>query len=616
MKRMQNQAKSVSKRTWREKMTYMKKNWQLYLFFLMPGLLLTIIFKYLPMGGLLIAFEDYNVIKGVLGSPWVGLEYFRRFLSSPDFMNYLMNTLKLSIYGLQWGFPVPIILALLLNRIRKTGIKKKVQLLIYMPNFISVIVLCGMVRMLLSPVGPLNKVLGISTNWMTMPSAFRTIYIASGIWQAAGWSSIMYTAALANASKELEEAATMDGANLLQQIWYVELPAIKNIIVIQFILQAGNIMSIGFEKAYALQTDMNLPASEILSTYVYRIGLLNGDYGYSTAVGLFNSVVNVILLIFVNCVVKKLNDGEGLQKRGRRDGEKKKKKYSRTDKVILGIGFTILGLFVLSIAIPIIYVVLASFMDPTVLNNQGLSFNIKDWTLDAYRRVLENEMIWRGFLNSFLYSLAFTVISVFVTLLAAYPLSKKEFVGRKVFNIIFLITMFFGGGMIPTFILINQLHMVNTVWAILIPGAFNVWNMILARTYYQSIPTELREASAIDGANEIQHFFKIMIPVCKPIIAVLALWSFVGMWNSYFDAMIYLNDANLQPLQLVLRSILVQNTPQPGMIADIQSTAEMAKIAEQLKYATIVVSSLPLLVMYPFFQKYFDKGIMVGSVKG
>ena len=157
-----------------------------------------------------------------------------------------------------WGFPVPIILALLLNRIRKTGIKKKVQLLIYMPNFISVIVLCGMVRMLLSPVGPLNKALGISTNWMTMPSAFRTIYIASGIWQAAGWSSIMYTAALANASKELEEAAIMDGANLLQQIWYVELPAIKNIIVIQFILQAGNIMSIGFEKAYALQTDMNL----------------------------------------------------------------------------------------------------------------------------------------------------------------------------------------------------------------------------------------------------------------------------------------------------------------------------------------------------------------------
>lgn len=293
-----------------------------------------------------------------------------------------------------------------------------------------------------------------------------------------------------------------------------------------------------------------------------------------------------------------------------------KVKRSKTDRVILGISYVLLGLFVLSIVVPLVYVVLASFMDPTVLNNQGLSFDVEDWTLNAYTRVLKNGMIWRGFLNSFLYSAAFAVISVFVTILAAYPMSKKELVGRNFFNVIFLITMFFSGGLIPTFILINQLHMVKTVWAILIPGAFNVWNMILARTYYQSIPKELREASALDGANEIQHFFQIMLPVCKPIIAVLLLYQFVGMWNSYFDAMIYLNDANLQPLQLVLRSILVQNTPQPGMIADIQSTAEMAKVAEQLKYATIVVSSLPLFAMYPFFQKYFDKGVMVGSVKG
>ncbi len=312
MRVFRKKSTAVAKQTPREKLKYVKKNWQLYVFFLLPGLLLTLIFKYGPMGGILIAFEDYNVIEGVLGSPWVGLDYFRRFLSSPDFMNYLMNTLKLSVFGLLWGFPIPIILALLLNQIRRTGIRKKIQLLIYAPNFISVIVLCGMVRMFLSPVGPINSLFGIDTNWMTMPEAFRTIYIASGIWQTAGWSSIMYTAALSNASKDLEEAAIMDGANILQQIRYVQLPAIKNIIVIQFILQAGNIMSIGFEKAYALQTDMNLPASEILSTYVYRLGLLNGDYGYSTAVGLFNSVINVILLIFVNWVVKKLNDGEGL----------------------------------------------------------------------------------------------------------------------------------------------------------------------------------------------------------------------------------------------------------------------------------------------------------------
>ena len=295
---------------------------------------------------------------------------------------------------------------------------------------------------------------------------------------------------------------------------------------------------------------------------------------------------------------------------------RKRMKLGMSDRVILGVGYTLLGLFVLVIFVPLVYVVMASFMDPNVLNNQGISFRFQDWTLDAYRRVLENEMIWRGFGNSLFYSVAFALISVLVTLLAAYPMSKKEFVGRNFFNVIFIITMFFGGGLIPTFILINNLHLVNTVWAILLPGSFNVWNMILARTYYQSIPGELREASELDGASEVQHFFKIMLPVCKPIIAVLALWSFVGMWNSYFDAMIYLNDANLQPLQLVLRSILVQNTPQPGMIADLQSTAEMSKVAELLKYATIVVSSLPLLIMYPFFQKYFDSGIMAGSIKG
>jgi len=296
----------------RSKLKYIRQNWQLYLFFTLPGLLLTIIFKYIPMGGILIAFEDYNLMQGILGSDWVGLEHFRRFLSSPDFLTYLTNTLKLSVYGLLWGFPIPIILALLLNRIKNKGIQKKIQLFIYAPNFISVIVLCGMIFIFLSPVGPVNKFLGTSINFMTMPEAFRSIYIASGIWQGAGWASIMYTAALSNASPELSDAAIMDGASLLQQIWHVDLPAIKPIIVIQFILQAGNIMSLGFEKAYALQTSLNIPASEILPTYVYKLGLQMGDYSFSTAVGLFNSIINVILLIIVNAVVKRFNEGEGI----------------------------------------------------------------------------------------------------------------------------------------------------------------------------------------------------------------------------------------------------------------------------------------------------------------
>lgn len=293
-------------------LVYIRQHWQLYVIFLMPAVLLTLIFKYAPMSGILIAFQDYNPFKGVAGSEWVGLKHFTRFLKSPDFMGYLVNTLKLSVYSLLWGLPVPIILALLLNRIQSTGIKKKIQLVLYLPNFVSVIVLCGIVRIFLSVTGPVNLLLGSEINFMTMPEAFRSIYIISGIWQGAGWASIMYTASLSNASQELREAAVMDGANILQQIRTVEWPAIKDMVVIQFILQAGNIMSIGFEKAYALQTDLNLPASEIIATYVYRKGLIDGDYSFSTAVGLFNTVINVILLLVVNKIVAKMNDGQGL----------------------------------------------------------------------------------------------------------------------------------------------------------------------------------------------------------------------------------------------------------------------------------------------------------------
>ncbi|MCQ2442688.1 MAG: ABC transporter permease subunit [Oscillospiraceae bacterium] len=293
-------------------LVYMQHHWQLYALFMLPAVAITIIFRYIPMGGIAIAFTEYNPIRGIFGSEWVGFAHFQRFLSSPDFMKYLINTLKLSIFGLLWGFPAPILLAFLLNRINSAKIKQKIQLVLYMPNFISVIVLCGIVRILLSVTGPINLFLGTTINFMTMPEAFRTIFIASGIWQGAGWASIMYTAALSNASKELKEAAVLDGANIIQQIMTVEWPAIKDLVLIQFIMSVGNIMSVGFEKAYALQTDMNMATSEIISTYVYKKGLLDGDYGFSTAVGLFNTVINIILLVLMNQVVKKMNDGKGL----------------------------------------------------------------------------------------------------------------------------------------------------------------------------------------------------------------------------------------------------------------------------------------------------------------
>lgn len=298
-----------------QKINYMKSNYQLYLL-IAPAIIITLIFKYIPMYGAIIAFKDYNPVQGIIGSEWVGFKHFIDFVTSPNFAELFGNTFKLSFFGMILSFPVPIILALMLNQVRREGIKKKIQLVLYAPNFISVIVIVGMLFIFLSPTGPINSLVQLITGepimFMSSPEYFRTIYILSGIWQGAGWASIVYVAALAGVSQDLLDAATLDGANILEKIWHIDLPTIKPIMAILFILSAGGIMSIGFEKAYLMQTAMNLPTSEILPTYVYKVGLQGGDYAYSAAVGLFNTVINLVLILFVNKIVKKLNDGQGL----------------------------------------------------------------------------------------------------------------------------------------------------------------------------------------------------------------------------------------------------------------------------------------------------------------
>ncbi|HEL1708138.1 TPA: sugar ABC transporter permease [Streptococcus suis] len=291
------------------------KQQKLLLLMLLPGLILTFIFRYIPMYGVLIAFKDYNPLKGVLGSEWIGFEEFTKFLSSPNFGTLLANTLKLSVYGLLLGFLPPIILAIMLNQLLSDKAKKRIQLVLYAPNFISVVVIVGMIFLFFSVGGPVNSILGmfgIEANFLTDPDFFRPLYILSGIWQGMGWASTLYTATLVNVDPALIEAAKLDGANIFQRIWHIDLPALKPVMVIQFILAAGGIMNVGYEKAFLMQTSLNLTSSEIISTYVYKIGLVSGDYSYSTAVGLFNALINIILLIAVNKIVKRINDGQGL----------------------------------------------------------------------------------------------------------------------------------------------------------------------------------------------------------------------------------------------------------------------------------------------------------------
>lgn len=296
-------------------MERLKKDKWLYVM-MIPGLLLTLVFKYFPMYGAIIAFKNYNPMLGIMKSPWVGLEHFKEFIFSPNFSILLTNTLKISIFGLFLGFVPPILLALGLNQILNKKLRQKMQLILYAPNFISVVVIVGMLFLFLSANGPINgiveKVTGEPIMFMSNPAYFRTIYILSGIWQGMGWSSILYTATLAGVSSDLYEAANIDGANILHKIRYIDLPALKPVMVINFILSAGNIMNVGYEKAYLMQTSMNIPTSEIISTYVYKVGLQSGNYAYSAAVGLFNMVINVILLLMVNKITKRLNEGNGL----------------------------------------------------------------------------------------------------------------------------------------------------------------------------------------------------------------------------------------------------------------------------------------------------------------
>lgn len=290
----------------------MKKNWILYAMIL-PVAIYYIIFAYAPMYGIQLAFKDYQVKEGIMGSPWVGLEHFVRFFKSYNFGQLLKNTIGISVYSLLVGFPIPIIFALMLNYLRNKFLKKTVQMVSYAPYFISTVVMCGMIAIFMNPdTGILNVIRNFfgmeSVDFLAKPEWFKDIYVWTGVWQGMGWSSIIYISALSGVDYQLHEAAIMDGATKIQRMIHVDLPSIKPTIIMLLILQIGSLMNVGFEKVFLLQNTLNKSAASVISTYTYEVGLINSDYGYSTAVGLFNSLINVILIVGANQICKKLAD--------------------------------------------------------------------------------------------------------------------------------------------------------------------------------------------------------------------------------------------------------------------------------------------------------------------
>lgn len=269
----------------------------------------------------------------------------------------------------------------------------------------------------------------------------------------------------------------------------------------------------------------------------------------------------------------------------------------------------IVGIIALIFLFPLLNVLAASFSSADRVVSGDVGIFPVDFTLDGYKLIFQNERIWSGFANSLLYTFIGTVIQVSCQFLVAYPLSRKDFKGRKFLNIFLVLTMFISGGMIPTYIVITQLGLYDTIWAIILPGCISVFNIIVIRTYMEnSISHEIQEAAMVDGCGDFSIFFKIVLPLCRPVLLIMVLYAIVGYWNSYFNAMMYVSNQDLYPLQNVLNNILVSNEGGLG-VSD-------PNLAEQLKYVTIVVSSLPLLLIYPFFQKYFEKGVTLGGVKG
>lgn len=286
------------------------------------------------------------------------------------------------------------------------------------------------------------------------------------------------------------------------------------------------------------------------------------------------------------------------------------------DRIFYRVNAILLTLLTLSVLYPIIYVLANSFSSPAAVSSGKVYLWPLDPSVEGYRRVLENPNILSGFLNSVFYTVVGTAINLAMTMVAAYPMARKDLPLRSFFSVLFAFTMLFGGGMIPNYILIMKLGMLNTRWALLLPGALSVYNMIIARTAMQSLPDELLEAAYIDGCSDARYFVRIVLPLSGAIIAVLALYYAVGHWNSYFSAFMYLSDRSKYPLQIVLREILIMGQIAESDITDLDSAERIQGLSQLLKYALIVISSAPMMLIYPFVQKYFVKGVMIGSLKG
>ena len=557
----------------RLKRDWHKNKWKYIM--ILPVLIYLFLFCYKPMYGLVIAFKDYKITRGIEGSNWSNpwYKWFLNFFTDPYFGRLLKNTFLISGLTILFGFPAPIILALMINEVKNSAFKRTVQTITYMPYFISMVVLCGLLKTFCMQDGLFAQIAvlfgGKAQNYLANPAYFRTIYVLSDIWSGIGWNSIIYLAALSSIDQQQYEAARVDGANRFEQMIHITLPGLVPTIMVLFILRMGNILNVGYEKILLLYN------SAQMQVYSNK----GREFGMQTKV------------------------------------KKQKMKSSLGDKIFVIINTVILLCMCFVTLYPIWYVLCASMTSNTYLvSHPGIMLWPHEVTFGAYKMAFSHPLLLSGYKNTLIVLAVSLPINILLTLFAGYFMASKDVMFKPLIQGLIMFTMFFSGGMIPAYLNVRSLGLYNSLWALILPGALSVYNSIICKTAIESVPESLKESAYIDGANDVIILFKIIVPLIKATLAVLLLYYGVAHWNAWFNASIYLKDNEKLPIQNIMRAILIANSNVLNSAA--AENDQVNQFAEAIKYSTIILTTVPVLCIYPFIQKYFVKGVMIGAVKG
>ena len=591
----------------------MKKRNIDYHVMMLPGMIILIAFYFVPMLGCCMAFQDFIPAKGILGSKWIGFENFKYMFSLPDSRRIFVNTLAIACGKIIIGTLVPIIFALLLNEIRIKWFKRVSQTIVYLPHFLSWIVLAAVIRNLFAYDGPINQlmeslhmtpVLFLGSNqW------FRPLLIGTDVWKEFGYNSVVYLAALTSIDTGLYEAASIDGANRFKQMIHITLPGILPIVLLMSAINVSNILNAGFDQIFNLYNPVVYETGDIIDTYVYRAGLFDMQFSFATAVGLLKSVVGCILLISCNQMAKKFTDQKIFEEVA---GMIKSKTIGGKTADIL-IYLTVIFMTMCCL-FPLLNMVAISFSDKAAASANMVGLVPVDFTTSAYKTLLGESQFWVSFWISIKRVFLGTIINMILTILLAYPLSKskREFKGHDVYMYIVIFAMLFSGGMIPIYLTIKSYGLLNSIWALILPGAVPVFNVILLMNFFKGVPKSLEEAAAIDGASKLTILLKIYLPISMPALATIILFCIVNHWNDFFSGLVYMNKTSMYPLQTYIQQLSVDMS----QITDPEQLKRFAQVSNKtLDAAKIVVSTIPLLIIYPFLQKYFVSGIVIGAVK-